>query len=251
MDMNDLNHYCHKKIHNGKNVVWPYFPKNPKRILDVGTGSGLWAKDMAKEYPKCTVHGLDMMEDIINKIGAPDNVVWDIANILERTPYPDNYFDFIHFRYMIGGIPEAKMQAVCDEMFRITKRGGSITMIDPTNIFINEGPLHKKWHNTLLELCYRLGINCFIPAKYEECFLQAGYKETHVLKYTRAKGNWGGDLGAILADVAMRMTLMMPIMAPDLITPEEAVKLNQDCMAEEVNQYRTEAEYVYVSGKKT
>jgi methylase of polypeptide subunit release factors len=34
--------------------------KNPQRILDVGTGTGIWAIDMAERYPSAEVLGIDL-----------------------------------------------------------------------------------------------------------------------------------------------------------------------------------------------
>jgi methylase of polypeptide subunit release factors len=34
--------------------------KNPQRILDVGTGTGIWAIDMADKYPSAEVLGIDL-----------------------------------------------------------------------------------------------------------------------------------------------------------------------------------------------
>jgi methylase of polypeptide subunit release factors len=34
--------------------------KNPQRILDVGTGTGIWAIDMADRYPSAEVVGIDL-----------------------------------------------------------------------------------------------------------------------------------------------------------------------------------------------
>jgi methylase of polypeptide subunit release factors len=34
--------------------------KNPQRILDVGTGTGIWAIDMADRYPSAEVLGIDL-----------------------------------------------------------------------------------------------------------------------------------------------------------------------------------------------
>jgi methylase of polypeptide subunit release factors len=34
--------------------------ENPQRILDIGTGTGIWALDMADQYPEAEVIGVDL-----------------------------------------------------------------------------------------------------------------------------------------------------------------------------------------------
>jgi cyclopropane fatty-acyl-phospholipid synthase-like methyltransferase len=34
--------------------------ENPKRILDVGTGTGIWAVEMAEKFPNAKVLGIDL-----------------------------------------------------------------------------------------------------------------------------------------------------------------------------------------------
>ena len=34
--------------------------ESPKRILDLGTGTGLWVMEMAEKFPKATVTGNDL-----------------------------------------------------------------------------------------------------------------------------------------------------------------------------------------------
>lgn len=41
--------------------------KNPQRILDVGTGTGIWAIDMADKYPSAQVLGTDLRYDMHTK----------------------------------------------------------------------------------------------------------------------------------------------------------------------------------------
>lgn len=45
-------------IMNGKLVKAPI--ENPRRVLDLGTGTGIWATDFASEHPEAEVIGLDL-----------------------------------------------------------------------------------------------------------------------------------------------------------------------------------------------
>ncbi|KAL1981644.1 hypothetical protein VTN96DRAFT_2358 [Rasamsonia emersonii] len=54
-----LDHYIQQLVLGGTIFCAPISP-NPRRILDLGTGTGLWAIDMAKKYPQATVIGTDL-----------------------------------------------------------------------------------------------------------------------------------------------------------------------------------------------
>jgi ubiquinone/menaquinone biosynthesis C-methylase UbiE len=72
-----------------------------KRVLDIGTGSGLLVVEIAKSIPGCHITGIDISEDML-KI-ARENV--SRANIAAGTvfqaasaaalPFPDNGFDIV------------------------------------------------------------------------------------------------------------------------------------------------------------
>lgn len=34
--------------------------KNPQKVLDIGTGTGIWAIDFANDHPEASVIGLDL-----------------------------------------------------------------------------------------------------------------------------------------------------------------------------------------------
>lgn len=43
-----------------ENLLFAAPIQDPKRILDIGTGTGEWAIDVADKYPDASVHGVDL-----------------------------------------------------------------------------------------------------------------------------------------------------------------------------------------------
>ncbi|KAI1015819.1 hypothetical protein LB503_013615 [Fusarium chuoi] len=74
---------------------------NAKRVLDVGTGTGIWAIDYADEHPEATVIGVDLSP--IQPDFDPPNVEFFIDDIEEPWNFSEP-FDYVHSRMMTFSI---------------------------------------------------------------------------------------------------------------------------------------------------
>ncbi|KAI9225657.1 MAG: hypothetical protein DHS80DRAFT_33502 [Piptocephalis tieghemiana] len=60
----------------------------PRRIVHIGCGTGIWLREMAQDYPKCQLLGVDWpTPDLFNEEYAPRNVRFKGHPLVDR-PYP-------------------------------------------------------------------------------------------------------------------------------------------------------------------
>lgn len=103
-DRLDLLHHIFNMILNGKLYDAPIGP-SPRRALDIGTGTGIWAIDFADEHPGCDVLGTDLSP--IQPTWVPPNAKFYIDDAESDWVYsPDEHFDYIHVRTLSGGITD-------------------------------------------------------------------------------------------------------------------------------------------------
>ncbi|TRX95872.1 hypothetical protein FHL15_003426 [Xylaria flabelliformis] len=84
----DWQYICLKRLFNGKNYFAPWSQERPpKRILDLATGTGMWAIEMAEEFESSMVVGTDLSP--IQPEFVPPNVqfyihdaTWNLARKL-------------------------------------------------------------------------------------------------------------------------------------------------------------------------
>jgi SAM-dependent methyltransferase len=101
-DRLDLLHHIFTLILGGKLYDAPISPP-PNRVLDIGTGTGIWAIDFADENPGCEVLGTDLSP--IQPSWVPPNAKFYIDDAESEWVYsPDERFDFIHVRTLSGAI---------------------------------------------------------------------------------------------------------------------------------------------------
>lgn len=73
----------------------------PRRALDLGTGTGVWAMEMSDKYPQCMVYGVDLSP--IQPTWAPANLKFEIEDVEDEWTWPANHFDLIYSKLMLVG----------------------------------------------------------------------------------------------------------------------------------------------------
>lgn len=112
---------------------------------------GLWSLEMAHDYPKCQVIGIDVVPPSekegwslngnhhITQSSAGQNkpnVQFQYGDILQPTLiFPDNHFDFIYQRDVATVLPFQKWPTLITEFYRITKSGGQIQLVEYGKFF--------------------------------------------------------------------------------------------------------------------
>ncbi|KAJ4250119.1 hypothetical protein NW762_011929 [Fusarium torreyae] len=98
----DLAHHIYGLLFQGELHVAP-IGKNPQRVLDLGTGTGIWAMDFADQYPSAEVTGTDLSP--IQPKWTPPNCSFEVDDFEQNWVY-HNKFDYIHARELGGCVTD-------------------------------------------------------------------------------------------------------------------------------------------------
>ncbi|KAK1775503.1 LOW QUALITY PROTEIN: S-adenosyl-L-methionine-dependent methyltransferase [Copromyces sp. CBS 386.78] len=129
----DIFHHVWTLTLNGNLYTAP-ITDDPENIIDIGTGTGLWALDVADKFPNCSVIGTDISP--IQPSWVPPNLCYEIDDASKEWAHKDNHFDFVHIRWLTSAIKD--WIAVYKEAYRCLKPGGWIEHMDCSGQAISE-----------------------------------------------------------------------------------------------------------------
>ncbi|KAJ9218230.1 hypothetical protein DTO166G4_96 [Paecilomyces variotii] len=166
---------------------------NPQQVLDLGTGTGIWALDFADRYPNAEVTGTDL-SPIQPSYSGPPNVHFIVDDMEDEWAFPEQQkFDFIHARFLALGIKD--FPKLLTECFNNTVPGGWVEFQDwDLNMYSQDG----STTGTSIEQYYNIGIRAYEKTGHvvspgphlEQWFHEAGFTEIHVQKYLLPMGPW-------------------------------------------------------------
>jgi len=78
---------------------------------------------MATNYPKAEFTGIDISPIQPSQV-KPGNFTFIQANLFDGLPFPNDSFDFVFQRFLVGAIHKDKWPFVVNELTRVLKPGG-------------------------------------------------------------------------------------------------------------------------------
>ncbi|TPX18336.1 uncharacterized protein E0L32_011747 [Thyridium curvatum] len=114
---------------------------NIQKVLDIGTGTGIWAIDFADEHPNCEVIGTDLSPT--QPTWIPPNLKFEIDDCTQEWTFAENSFDYIHIRWLFGSI--ADWTHLFQQAYRSLKPGGYLESQEASIMFhSDDGSVHEK-----------------------------------------------------------------------------------------------------------
>jgi len=187
----DLHHEMALKACDGKLHVAPL--ENPKRILDIGTGTGIWSVEAGDLYPDAEILGNDL--SAVQPIMVPPNVKFEIDDVEDVWTYPVP-FDYIHSRFMAGAISDwSKLIKNC---FDNLEPGGIAEFQDGDFLSYSDddtinGTDFLEWNKKIVEAADTVGRTLLVGSKLEGWLREAGFEDIHHEKIRLPVGIWPKD----------------------------------------------------------
>jgi hypothetical protein len=153
-------------------------------------------RDFADAHPQATIIGTDVSP--IQPNFVPPNLKFEIDDAQMEWTWPNNHFDFVHLRCMMGSIDNWPL--LYERAFRCTKPGGWIEHMDFDIQFTSDdgsvkpGDVLNEWPKHFFDSGEAItGRTFYIPRRAKGLMEAAGFVDLVEKKYKLPIGSWMDD----------------------------------------------------------
>jgi ubiquinone/menaquinone biosynthesis C-methylase UbiE len=161
-------------------------------ILDVACGPGGWVREVARTYPQIDITGIDISAIMVEyanahaRVNGLANAHFQVMNTLESLNFPDNTFDLINSRFLLGFMSPPAWPKLVQQCKRKLRPGGTLRMTESEGFGIINTPAMGRLNELSLRAMYKAG-RSYIPegrsygitAMLERYLREAGFVEIH------------------------------------------------------------------------
>ena len=239
-DRLNFQHYYFRRLFKGLYVA-PLEKRLLGSVLDVGCGTGRWACEMALDFPRAQIVGLDIELPQPGALTVPPNLTLLPGNVLERLPFADRSFDFVHQRLLVAAIPTIQWPVVVAELARVTRPSGWIELIEAGDAYLNIGPALSQFLHWSRAISGARGIDAARVAYLDELLLGSSLQRVEKRVLRVPLGSWGGRMGSTLAQNTLAAFAgMRGLYCQHVLLRPEQFDATLAVLADEWNAYRTE-----------
>ncbi|KAL2879737.1 hypothetical protein SGCOL_004779 [Colletotrichum sp. CLE4] len=206
-DRLDLTHTVMVKTIGNNLFLAPVDEAKTHCILDIGTGTGIWAIEMGDLFPSAEITGIDLSP--IQPSWVPPNVKFEVDDVESRWVGNKKY-NFIFSRYMAGSI--ADWQLNMTRIFENLTPGGWAEFQDWSLMLdSDDGSLYgtqtHRWATLFMEACANLGRDGAPGPQLDTWVKDHGFQDVEHRHYKIPIGPWAKDPS--LKDIGMCNLIQM------------------------------------------
>ncbi|KAI8208328.1 methyltransferase domain-containing protein [Colletotrichum sp. SAR 10_86] len=177
----------------GKLYYAPLEPEKTNRILDIGTGTGIWAIEVAEFFPNAEIIGNDL--SATQETWVPPNVKFEVDDV--ESPWVGRSYDYIFCRSMAGAI--ADWPKLVNSIFANTNPGGWAEFQDWDLLYRSDDGSYNEKHQThkmlnmFFDACKIIGREARPGPLIPQWLEDAGFVNIVHHRYPIPVGPWARD----------------------------------------------------------